>query len=267
MFVYALLNCAAEYYIKECETFFNNHKGLFEADHADDLRQLAQVRLPEHLGESNIAKLYRSNKYRVWLTEMAFNSLVQQMELKKDEGGSIIIHLLTSAMDVKIYDRAKAGLERSIQMIRLRGTTDDDLMMEDEGIPGLGPGRPGPKIVPDMEGDKLPRVNLGPMPMEQDLQDDVHAKLQEEDERNPPKPGQSSLVDEFERKIKREPTEDGIAAPSREIPLPPSLARDVAMEVAKVIEHRDRFRLPDRTGGVGPGVSVTMFTFHNTIGR
>jgi transcription initiation factor TFIID subunit 5 len=267
MFVYSLLNCAAEYYIKDCENFYKAHKGMFEPDHADDLRALAQIRLPEHLNESQIAKLYRSNKYRVWLTEMAFNSLVQQMELRKDEGGAIIIHLLTTSMDVRTYDRAKAGLERSIQMIRLRGTADDDLMMEDEGIPGFGPGRPGPKVIPDMDGDKMPRLNLDPMPMDQDLQDDVRAQLQEKDDKNPPKPGQSSLVEEFERRIKREPTDDGIGVPSRDIPLPPSLARDVAMEVTKVIEHRDRFKLPGRTGGIGPGVSVTMFTFHNTFGR
>lgn len=40
------------------------------------------------------------------------------------------------------------------------------------------------------------------------------------------------------------------------------------MEVQKVKENRDRFKIDGRdgrTGGVGPGLSVTMFTFHNTF--
>lgn len=37
------------------------------------------------------------------------------------------------------------------------------------------------------------------------------------------------------------------------------------MEVQKIKENRDRFKIEGRTGGVGPGVSVTMFTFHNTF--
>jgi len=36
------------------------------------------------------------------------------------------------------------------------------------------------------------------------------------------------------------------------------------MEVQKIRELRDRFRIDPRTGGVGPGVSIAMYTFHNT---
>jgi transcription initiation factor TFIID subunit 5 len=39
------------------------------------------------------------------------------------------------------------------------------------------------------------------------------------------------------------------------------------MEVQKIIEHRDRYKMEGRTGGVGPAVSVTMYTFHNTYDR
>jgi len=37
------------------------------------------------------------------------------------------------------------------------------------------------------------------------------------------------------------------------------------MEVQKVREYRDRYKIDGRTGGVGPAVSVCMFTFHNTL--
>jgi transcription initiation factor TFIID subunit 5 len=65
--------------------------------------------------------------------------------------------------------------------------------------------------------------------------------------------------------IKKEEDED---APSHaEIAYPPSTARDVAMEVQRVKENRDRFRIEGRTGGVGIACSVCLFTFHNTYDR
>ena len=99
--------------------------------------------------------------------------------------------------------------------------------------------------------------------MESDLAQDVRAELEDEDAKNPPPLGKNSLVEEFDQNIKREDSAD---APNRnEIPLPPSRARDVIMEVQKIKENRDRFRIEGRTSGVGVGVSVCMFTFHNTL--
>jgi transcription initiation factor TFIID subunit 5 len=193
---------------------------------------------------------------------MAFNNLIQFLESKDREGGAVIIATLTNYMHIFTVDRAAAGNERSIAAILARTSVDEDLPAEDEGIPGHNPGsantdRNAPLV--------LAKLSLGLPPPEPELQDDVRAQLQEEDAKNPPKPGQNSLLEEYDQHIKREPTDD---VPSRDaIPLPPSLARDVAMEVQKVIEHRDRFKISGRTGGVGPGVSVTMFTFHNTFDR
>jgi transcription initiation factor TFIID subunit 5 len=146
-----------------------------------------------------------------------------------------------------------ATAEKSIAAILAGGQGDDDLPAEDEGIPGHNPGHPL-TTRHDPEADAYPQ--------DQELQEDVRAALQDEDAKAAPRPGQPTLVDEFEQRIKREPTDDG---PSRDtVPLPPSLARDVSMEVQKIIEHRDRYKMEGRTGGVGPAVSVTMYTFHNT---
>ncbi|OCK81498.1 transcription initiation factor TFIID, subunit TAF5 [Lepidopterella palustris CBS 459.81] len=260
IFVYSFLDLVKEYYIKESEDFFSKYKGHFANERADEIRALSAIKLPQHLQDSHIAKIHAENKYRLTLSQMAFNSLIQFLESKEREGGGVIIAILTSHMQIFTVDRATIGNERSIAAILARATGDDDMPAEDEGIPGHNPGsantdRNAPTI--------LPKLALGPLPQEPELQDDVHAALQEEDAKNPPKPGQNSLVEEYEQRIKREPTDD---VPTRDtVPLPPSLARDVAMEVQKVIEHRDRFKISGRTGGVGPGVSVTMFTFHNTF--
>ncbi|ERT02791.1 hypothetical protein HMPREF1624_01093 [Sporothrix schenckii ATCC 58251] len=128
-----------------------------------------------------------------------------------------------------------------------------------EGIPGVFTGVSNRDIL-----DTHAALKLGPLPMELELRDDVRAELEEQDQRQPPAAGVPSLVSEFDAKIKQEEGADG---PSRtDLPLPPSRARDVVIEMQKIRETRDRFQIEDRTGGVGVPVSVCMFTFHNTCG-
>ena len=101
--------------------------------------------------------------------------------------------------------------------------------------------------------------------MDTDLRDDIRAEIEDEERRNPPAPGATSLIEELDQKIKREESAD---APSRaDLPLPPSRPRDIMLEMQKLRENRDRFKIEGRTGGVGVPVSACMFTFHNTFGR
>jgi transcription initiation factor TFIID subunit 5 len=39
------------------------------------------------------------------------------------------------------------------------------------------------------------------------------------------------------------------------------------LEMQKLRENRDRFKIDGATGGVGVAISACMFTFHNTLGR
>lgn len=198
---------------------------------------------------------------------MPFYNFVQFLESKMFEGGQTIMDINRDHMNLVTVDRT-ATAEKSIAAILSSGRGDDDLPAEDEGIPGHAPGHPSTKIAPDQDphADAARiRLQLGSYPQEEELQEDVRAALKDEEDKNPRRDGQTSLVDEYDQLIKREPNDD---APSRDlIPLPPSLARDVSMEVQKVIEHRDRYKLEGRTGGAGPAVSVIMYTFHNTHDR
>lgn len=265
IFVYSFLDLVKEYYMKDAEKFFADYRNMFERDHSDDVKTLSALKSPPHLTDSRVAKLYLENKYRITMTMMPFYNLVQFLEAKQFDGGQVITDLIRAHIQMVTVDRTTTA-EKSIAAILARGQGEDELPAEDEGIPGHAPGHPlTQRHDPDADASRI-RLTLGPYPQDQDLQDDVRAALQDEDAKNAPRPGQTSLVDEYEQRIKREPTDD---VPSRDIiPIPPSLARDVAMEVQKVVEHRDRYRLEKtRTGGVGPGVSVTMYTFHNTFDR
>ena len=263
LFVYSFLNLIGDFYPREGQEFFAAFKETFETEHEDDLRALAPVNEPEHLQQNGIAQLYRDNKYRLTLSQLAFMSLIQFLDSNERDGGMVIMGILNSSLDIRTVDRATADGARGLAKLLAERNGEQDVPAEDEGIPGHHPGSANldPKAL-----NVLSRLSLGPMPMENDLMEDVKQELQDEDNLQQPAAGRNSLVDEFEQRIKKEPR-DG--QPSREdIPFPPSTARDVMMEVQRVKENRDRFRIEGqegRTGGVGPGVSVTMFTFHNTF--
>jgi len=263
IYVYFYLNLVGDFYPRDSQDFFQAFKELFEGEHEDDLRALSPLHDPEHLEQNDIAQLYRNNRYRLSLSTMAFHSLMQFLESHDREGGTLITTVLNTALDIRTVDRASAGGARGLQRLLAERNGDSNLPAEDEGIPGHNPGSAN---LDRNAPTALAKLTLGPIPMESDLMEDVKAELQDHDASHPPEAGQSSLVDEFDRKIKPEPVDD---VPGRDtLPFPPSTARDVAMEVQKVKENRDRFKIEGRegrTGGVGPGISVTMFTLHNTF--
>ncbi|KAI9666552.1 MAG: Transcription initiation factor TFIID subunit 5 [Bathelium mastoideum] len=259
-FVYSLLDLVSDFYPKDADRFFEAYSDMFTREHSDDLRSLSRVTMPEHVQASDIAKLYRNNKYRLSISMMAFHSLLQFLESHRDEGGTIILNIMQGHMNILTIDRSKASSDFSLSAMMARASVDQDIPAEDEGIPGHHPGSANTSInAPDV----LTKVQLGSALREADLMEDVRAELEQEDARNPPVAGRSTLVEELDKTIKREPDED---TPNRDaVPLPPSLQRDVLMEVQKVKENRDRFPIPGRSGGVGPGISVVMHTFHNTF--
>lgn len=262
IFVYSFLNIVSDFYPRESHNFFNAFKSHFENEHESDLRALTAISLPEHILASNVAKIYREAKYRVTLSQVAFYNLIQFLESKEKEGGAVIIGVIQSSLKVVTVEHT-ADDQHSLGRILQRARTGEDFPGEDEGIPGHNPG--SANTDPNASSAVLTKLRLGAMPMDPDLMNDIRADLEEEDARNPPGEGQILLADHFEQRIKREESED---APSRnDLALPQSLARDVAIEVQKIKENRDRFKLDGRTGGVGPGISVTMFTFHNTHDR
>jgi len=258
LFVYSVLRLADDYYDKGAGTFFKQFSSAFSTTHPDDVRALSTVNQPSHVETSPTAQVYLRNKYKVTLTNTAQTLLYQFLEAKEAEGTKKITELLNKHINIVSVDRAQLGNERSLSALLAGGETSD-VMPEDEGIPGHNPG--SANTDPNAPST-LPKLRLGRLPTDADAMEDIRGELEDEDKRNPPEAGLNSLTEELDRRIKREPIED---APSRDqVPLPPPLARDVAMEVQKIRELRDRFKIDPRTGGVGPGISVIMYTFHNT---
>ncbi|KAF5006996.1 hypothetical protein FDECE_6644 [Fusarium decemcellulare] len=258
-FVYSFLELVSNAYAEDAKAFLRDIGPHFQPVHADDLKAMATITLPQHINENPMTKLYRENKYRIPLNQHASGDLFNFLERESDQGGSVIRQLLASYCQVDSTARGPIT-PFSFEAVYRRSR---NLEMEDvdtnEGIPGVNIGLSNKDVL-----DPTAPLKLGPLPMDPDLRDDVRAELEDEERRNPPAPGRPTLLEEFDQKIKREESADVMNR--AELPLPPSRPRDIMLEMQKMRENRDRFRIDGPTGGVGVPVSACMFTFHNTLG-
>lgn len=224
------------------------------------MKTFSTITLPQHINENSVTKLYKENKYRVPLNQHATGDLFNFLERESEQGGIVIRQLLVTYCQVDSTARGPITPFSFEAVFRRAKNMDIEDVDAQEGIPGVNIGISNKDIL-----DPAAPLQLGALPMDPDLREDVRAELEDEEKRNPSAPGVPTLVDEFDQKIKRE---DGEDAPSRsDLPLPPSRPRDILLEMQKVRENRDRFKIEGRTGGVGVAVSSCMFTFHNTLGR
>jgi transcription initiation factor TFIID subunit 5 len=259
MFVYAFLELAGHGYAEDSKTFLKDLSHYFQPVHADDLKAFLTVSLPQHVAENPTAKLYKENKYRVPLNQHATGDLFNFLERESEQGGSVIRQLLVSYCQIDSTARGPITPFSFEAVFRRSKNADIEEIDAKEGIPGVNIGLSNKDIL-----DPAQPLKLGPLPMDADLRDDVRAEIEDEEKRNPPAEGTGSMLEDFDQKIKREEDAD---APSRaDLPLPPSRPRDIMLEIQKVRENRDRFKIDGRTGGVGTSVSACMFTFHNTFG-
>ncbi|KAG6039550.1 hypothetical protein E4U41_002442 [Claviceps citrina] len=259
IFVYSFLELAGQGYSEESKLFLKELGHQFQQVHADDLRTFSTMTLPQHVAENPTAKLYKENKYRIPLNQHATGDLFNFLERESEQGGSVIRQLLVTYCQIDSTTRGPVTPFSFEAVFRRSRNADIEEVDAKEGIPGINIGLSNKDIL-----DPAQPLQLGPLPMDPDLRDDVRAEIEDEEKRNPPAEGTSSMLEEFEHKIKREEDAD---APSRaDLPLPPSRPRDIMLEMSKVRENRDRFRIDGRTGGVGTSVSACMFTFHNTFG-
>lgn len=248
--------------IGDARAFFGRFHVYFEGEFSDHLRHLGRVFLPEHLTSSGTAQLFLKNKYRVRVNHNAFNALILFLESEREKHSALLVNVIQTKLQVVTFEHTTQHPSYLAKLL-LRAHTREDYPAEDEGIPGHNAGSANTEQDPGSA--VLVRLRLGLLPMEPEFVGEVRARLDEEDARRPPLDGQLSLGQHFDQHIKREESDD---APRREeLPLPATTTREVAMEVQKVKENRDRFRIESRTGGVGPGLSVVMFTFHNTYDR
>ncbi|GAW17246.1 hypothetical protein ANO14919_067010 [Xylariales sp. No.14919] len=262
LFVYSYLRLVAQGSTAHAKEFMQKGRARFETARIDELRVLELITLAPHVQENSMAKLYRENRYVIPINKSLTGNLFHFLERELDQCGAVVLDIIQQHCRVDSVDRGPIE-PFSFEAIyrRARNQELDDVDIQ-EGIPGLT-SRSGVANRDILENQAA--LKLGPLPLDGELRDDIAAELEEEDRLHPPKDGIPTLVDEFNsmHPIKKEA---GDSPQRTDIPYPPSRARDVVVEMQKVRENRDRFRIEGRTGGAGPGLSVCMFTFHNHLG-
>lgn len=258
--MYSYLELVTNAYAEDAKVFLRDIGPNFQPVHADDLKIFATVTLPQHVTENATTKLYKENKYRIPLNQHATGDLFNFLERESEQGGAVIRHLLVAYCQVDSTARGPITPFSFEAVYRKSRNTEPEEIDTNEGVPGVNIGLSNKDVL-----DPTAPLKLGPLPMDLELREDIRAEIEEEERRNPPPPGRPSMLEEFDQKIKREDSAD---VPSRaDIPLPPSRPRDIMLEMQKVRENRDRFKIDGHTGGVGVPISACMFTFHNTLGR
>lgn len=259
MFIYSFIDLVSYGYGDEAKAFLKEFGPNFEPIHADDNKVLLTLSLPVHITENALTELYKENQYRIPLNTHATGDLFNFLERESEQGGSVIRQLLVQYCQVETSSKGPITTFSFEAVYRRAKNIELDEADANEGIPGVNIGLSNKDLL-----DPTAPLRLGPFPMDPDLKEDVRAEIEDEDARAKPQEGRLSILEEFDTKIKREESAD---APSRtELPLPPSRPRDIVLEMSKLRENRDRFKIEGRTGGAGMPASACMFTFHNTLG-
>lgn len=260
------LNYVAEGFPEEARTFFEANKAEFEEEHENELRVLRPISLPDHVTNNVLAKKYRENKYRLTLSRPAYENLVAFFESREQKRGQALLVIMGDYCNIITKSREE-DINFGFAAMLARANEIDSFPGEDEGIPGHHPGSAYTGDNPNL-ATVLPRLKLGKLPLEAQLEVDLRGDLQDLDDEEKRTNNQMALASHIEVLDAMIKNEDGDEVPSRnELPFPPSEARDVQMEVNKIREYRCRFRFPTVTQGKVPPVSICMFTFHNTYDR
>ena len=228
-------DAAKEYF----EQFRDEHIIL----HGYDLRELAGVALPAHLEQNASAVLYRQKKYRIGLSRITFDLLLNFLFENESEGGVILMRLLNQYVEIEVMSGRPGQMPTINEGIQgHEGNQNDEFNQQ--------------------------KVKLAELPLDKDMAIDVEMELADEDANNaataPTNPAdaltkEATLVDDF-KAIKQEVVESD--QPVREsIPFPPYRGVDILAEVENVKDARKRVAL-----GPAPAAlpSVCMYTFHNT---
>ncbi|CAG8536249.1 10459_t:CDS:10, partial [Acaulospora morrowiae] len=245
IFVHVYLEQISKSMLEQATEFFNE----YQSDHITYDRELKALRVitqPHHVQENELAQKFRTKKFTVRMTITSYQILIDHLQ-----DDSLLLRIVNRHLNIESQQGTIGG-----------GSSHTDI-----GIPSYSS--------QELEEFNRQEVQLGHLPMDPALRDEVKKTLTEEDnyrkaimeaEYNAESDGQqingvpdqySSLQQEFVEKIRKEQSSD---APDRaSIPLPSYKGADVHSQVELVKDMTQRIKL-------GPSVlpSVCFYTFHNT---
>ncbi|CDK27805.1 unnamed protein product [Kuraishia capsulata CBS 1993] len=259
IFIHCYLNLIAKGDSSEAREFFNKFSKDHLILHEFEISKVAGIALKEHIDENEVAKLFRTHKYRILISKTSFNLLLYFLHENEAVGGGIVIRLLNRYIDPVIgADSFEAG-----------STNKEGDLNPQEGIQELyshidREKREGRANVDGSELDTLNSkpVKLGKMPMDPEYSKELEAELKHRDENESQahKKVDTTLLEEYNANFKTDPNDE--TAPTREsIPFPAKTAVDLKHEIQVIQDSRAKIKLSAVQAALP---SVCMYTFHNT---
>ncbi|CAG8678076.1 6516_t:CDS:10 [Cetraspora pellucida] len=239
IFVHAYLELVSKEHIIQATEFFDT----FQSDHSTHIKELKSLRVithAHHIQENELAQNFLSKKFPVQMTNTAYDIFIDFLQDK-----SFLLRIVNQHLKIEV------------------GTSHTEI-----GIPGFSS--------QELEEFNQQEVQLGHMPMDPAMRDEIERVLSDEDnyriaqieaeyqagtdeqKTNGIAYQSHSLQQEFIEKVKREQSSD---APDRaSIPLPSYKGSDIRAQVELIKDISQRIEL-------GPSTtlpSVCFYTFHNT---
>lgn len=216
------------------EEFGPEHKLL----HEHDLQKLAEISLPVHVTESDLAKRFKENKHSINLSRTTFDMLLFFLNELGDNGGSLVTQILNQHFRISVTTQRPSRFNNLIN-----------------------PEQEGSDSAMNVDLFNSQPVSLGKMPLDPDFENDVEMVLETKDNEDMKaaiaSPNAGTLLNEFRRLNEKE-----IDSPARSLlPLPQYKEADIMAEVRSVADSRNRIRVGTAQASLP---SVCMYTFHNT---
>lgn len=262
LFVYLYLALIQRGDAGEARQFYEKFNTDHLLQHGYELRGLGGISLPEHIEQNPVARLYKSNKYKISISATSMNLVLGFLNENQGIGGGILVRTINNNIEVTTQTEVTTaaqdeneGVERSegipaiIQLINNGEETG-----EEEDQKSLD--RQNPEFLNSSD------LKLGKYPEDPEFAKEVTAELKQKDDAEREKTGKEparSLVDEYNENVKAVETEESPAKDA--LPLPQKSYFDVKQEIIKVQDSRAKIKL---NSVQAPLPSVCMYTFHNT---
>ncbi|ODV87205.1 hypothetical protein CANARDRAFT_5758 [[Candida] arabinofermentans NRRL YB-2248] len=238
------------------DKFYNDHIIL----HSYEVRSLGGISLPSHLEENEVAKIFKTNKYKIFVSNTSMNLILSFLNENQAIGGGVIVRIINSNIEV-------------VTQVEVSSTSDDNngSIENMEGIPAIyqlineeeenkkdDKKKDKKRNVPDQAINNK-AVKLGKFPNDPEFTKELEAEIKQRDELQKDKRFDKTLMEEYTENFKADDAED---TPARDtLPLPQRTAYDLKREILKIQDSRAKIKLNAAQAALP---STCMYTFHNT---
>ncbi|KAI0463830.1 hypothetical protein LJB42_002837 [Komagataella kurtzmanii] len=254
VFVHCYLDLIARGYPSHAREFYDKFSKDHSVLHEYEISKLGGISLKEHLQENDVAKIFRSHKFKVLIGRTTFNLLLYFLNENDAVGGGVVLRLINQYIEPVITTEAIA-VEREGELNLSEGIVELHTL-NNTSIGGEQ------REISSVDAFNKKPVKLGKLQVDPEYSKELEAelKLKDEQEQAAQKKVSTTLLEEYRENFKVDPNDEN--NPSKDtLPLPLKSAQDLRNDIAMIQDSRAKIKLSAAQASLP---SVCMYTFHNT---